>query len=252
MVDNRQAWSTIVKAAHVAPLMHQEESMTFDVKPKFVTFDMNGTLIKFSINDAMREVLGDRLPAEVADEFLRICKAYRIDECTGAYQPFHQVVARSMERASRKVGLEYREGDARAVYEIIPTWGPYPGVTEALNRLAEEVPLVIITNSDTAHAVRLAENLKAPFEVVISAEEMGVYKPRLGAFDYMFDKLGVTPDELVHVSASPMYDLRSAAIMGIENKVYMDRGWEHDEHWLGYERITDIADLPVLFGLPRP
>ena len=39
--------------------------MGFDVKPKFVTFDMNGTLIKFAINDAMREVLGDRLPAEV-------------------------------------------------------------------------------------------------------------------------------------------------------------------------------------------
>jgi 2-haloacid dehalogenase len=226
--------------------------MTFENKPKFVTFDMNGTLIKFSINDAMREVLGDRLSAEVADEYLRICKAYRIDECTGAYQPFHQVVARSMERASRRVGLEYREDEARAVYERVPTWGPYPGVTEALNRLAEEVPLVIITNSDTEHAVRLAENLKAPFEHVISAEEMGVYKPRLSAFEYAFDKLGVTPDELVHVSASPMYDLRSAAILGIENKVYMDRGWEHDEHWLGYERITDIADLPVLFGLPRP
>ncbi len=226
--------------------------MGFDVKPKFVTFDMNGTLIKFSINDAIREVLGDRLPADVADDYLQICKAFRIDECTGAYQPFHQVVAQSMERASRWVGLEYREEDARAVYEIIPTWGPYPGVSEALNRLAEAVPLVIITNSDTTHAVRLAENLKAPFELVISAEEMGVYKPRLGAFQYMFDKLGVAPDELVHVSASPMYDLRSAAVMGIKDKVYVDRGFEQDEHWLGYERITDIADLPVLFGLPRP
>jgi 2-haloacid dehalogenase len=49
-----------------------------------------------------------------------------------------------------------------------------------------------------------------------------------------------------------MYDLRSAAAMGIQNKVYVDRGFEHDEQWLGYERITDIADLPVLFGLPRP
>jgi 2-haloacid dehalogenase len=226
--------------------------VALDVKPKFVTFDMNGTLIKFAINDAMRQVLGDRLPPEVADEYLRICKAYRIDECTGEYKPFHQIVADSMERASRWVGLEFREDDARAVYEIVPTWRPYPGVTEALNRLAEAVPLVIITNSDTAHAVRLAENLQAPFELVISAEQMGVYKPRLGAFEYLFDKLGVTPDELVHVSASPMYDLRPAAVMGIENKVYVDRGFEHDEHWLGYERITDIADLPVLFGLPRP
>jgi 2-haloacid dehalogenase len=220
--------------------------------PTFVTFDMNGTLIKFAINDAMRQVLGDRLPAEVADEYLRICKAYRIDECTGAYQPFHQIVARSMERAARWVGLPFREEDARAVYDIVPTWGPYPGVTAALNRLAEAVPLVIITNSDTQHAVRLAENLQAPFELVISAEEMGTYKPRLAAFEYLFDKLGVTPAELVHVSASPMYDLRTAAVMGIRDKVYVDRGFEQDEHWLGYERITDIADLPVLFGLPRP
>ena len=226
--------------------------MAFDVKPKFVTFDMNGTLIQFRINDAIREVLGDRLPAEIADDFLRVCKAYRIDECMGDYKAFHQIVASSMERASRRLGLEYREADARAVYEIVPTFGPYPGVTEALNRLAEAYPLVIVTNSDTTHAMRLAENLQAPFEVVISAEQMGVYKPRLRAFEYTLDKLGVGPDEVVHVSASPMYDHRPAAAMGIEHKVYVDRGFEHDEHWLGYERITDIADLPVLFGLPRP
>lgn len=221
-------------------------------KPKFVTFDMNGTLIRFAINDATRAVLGDRLPAEVADDYLAACKAYRIDECMGDYKPFDRIVADSMERASRRIGLEYREDDARAVYETIPTWGPYPGVTAALNRLAEQVPLVIITNSDAVHAARLAENLQAPFEVVISAQEMGVYKPRLAAFQYLFDKLGVTPDELVHVSASPMYDHRSAAAMGIMNKVYVDRGFEHDEYWLGYERITDITDLPGLFGLPRP
>jgi 2-haloacid dehalogenase len=226
--------------------------VVFTTKPKFVTFDMNGTLIKFAISDALREVLGERLPAEIAEDYLQACKAYRIDECMGDYKPFRQIVANSMERASQRLGIEYREADAQAVYEIVPTWGPYPGVTEALNRLAEEVPLVIITNSDTADAARLAGNLNAPFDVVITAEEMGVYKPRLGAFEYMFDKLGVTPDEIVHVSASPMYDLRSAAIMGIKNKVYVDRGFEHDEHWLGYERITDIADLPVLFGLPRP
>jgi 2-haloacid dehalogenase len=226
--------------------------MGFDRKPKFVTFDMNGTLIKFRINDAIREVLGDRLPAEIADDFLQACKVYRIDECTGEYKPFHQVVAHSMERASRRLGLEYRADDARAVYDQIPTWAPYPGVTEALNRLAAAYPLVIVTNSDTAQAVRLVENLEAPFEVVITAEQMGVYKPRLRAFEYMFDKLGAAPDEIVHVSASPMYDLRSAAAMGIEQKVYVDRGFEHDESWLGYERITDIADLPVLLGLSRP
>ena len=226
--------------------------MAFETKPKFVTFDMNGTLIHFRINDAIRRTLGDRLPAEIADEFLRTGNAYRIDECMGEWQPFHRVVAHSLERTMRRFGLEYRESDAEAVYEEIPTWGPDPGVTAALNRLAEAVPLVIVTNTDNVHATRLAENLQAPFEVVITAEQMGVYKPRLRAFEYTFDKLGVTPDEIVHVSASPKYDHRPAAVMGIEHKVYVDRGFEQDEHWLGYERITDIADLPVLFGLPRP
>ena len=139
--------------------------MAFDSTPKFVTFDMNGTLIRFAINDAIREVLGERLPPEVADRYLQACKAYRIDECTGPYKPFHQIVADSMERASRRVGLEVRAADAGAVYEIVPTWGPYPGVTDALNRLAEAVPLVIITNSDTAHAEQLSENLQAPFDL---------------------------------------------------------------------------------------
>jgi 2-haloacid dehalogenase len=34
--------------------------------------------------------------------------------------------------------------------------------------------------------------------------------------------------------------------------VYLDRGFEPDQPWLGYERITDIAGLPVLLGPSRP
>ena len=88
MVDNRP------DPDQPSGLQTEEDYVGFDVKPKFVTFDMNGTLIRFRINDAIREVLGDRLPAEIADDFLQACKAYRIDECMGDYKPFHQIVAR--------------------------------------------------------------------------------------------------------------------------------------------------------------
>src|SRR5215210_8000082 len=118
MVDNRPGRARALSASSLGGLV------PFDVDPRFVTFDMNGTLIRFRINDAIREVLGDRLPAEVAEDFLQACKAYRIDECIGEYKPFHRIVADSMARASRRLGLEYREADARAVYEIVPTWGP--------------------------------------------------------------------------------------------------------------------------------
>ena len=223
-----------------------------DVKPKFVSFDMNGTLIHFRIKDAIRRVLGERLPAELADDFGQAGNAYRIDECMGEWKPFHQIVGRALERTCARFGVEYRESDGQAVYEEIPTWGPYPGVTEALRRLAEAYPLVIVTNTDDVHAPQLVKNLDAPFKVVITSEQMGVYKPRLRAFEYMLDELDVAPDEIVHVSASPKYDLRAAADIGIPHKVYLDRGFEPDQPWLGYERITDVTDLPVLLGLPRP
>ncbi|MEU0204224.1 MULTISPECIES: haloacid dehalogenase type II [unclassified Streptomyces] len=226
--------------------------MAFDIKPKFVSFDMNGTLIHFRIGDAIRRVLGDRLPAELADDFTRVGNYYRFDECMGEYKPFHQIVTDALARTCARFGVEYREGDGQAVYEEIPTWTPYPGVTEALNKLAEAYPLVLLTNSDDAFASQLADNLQAPIEVLITAEQMRLYKPRAGAFEYMLDKLGAAPDEIVHVSASPKYDLRTASALGIAHTVYMDRGFEPDEPWLGHERITDIADLPVLLGLPRP
>ncbi|MET9871791.1 HAD-IA family hydrolase, partial [Streptomyces sp. NPDC006386] len=199
-----------------------------------------------------RRVLGDRLPPELADAFTRVGNYYRFDECMGEYKPFHQIVTDALVRTCARFGVEYREGDGQAVYEEIPTWTPYPGVTEALNRLAEAYPLVLLTNSDDAFASQLADNLQAPIEVLITAEQMGLYKPRAGAFEYLLDKLGAAPDEIVHVSASPKYDLRTAAALGIAHTVYMDRGFEPDEPWLGHERITDIADLPVLLGLPRP
>jgi 2-haloacid dehalogenase len=225
--------------------------MTAGSTPKYVSFDMNGTLIHFRIGDAIERVLGDQLPPQIADDFRRAGNDYRFDECMGEWKPFRQVVADALRRTCARFGVEYRDSDALAVYEEIPTWGPYPGVTEALRTLAKSYPLVIVTNTDDAHAPRLVENLQAPFNVVITAEQMGVYKPRLRAFEYLLDKLGAAPDEIVHVSASPKYDLRPASVMGIEHKVYVDRGFEPDEPWLGYERITDIADLPVVLGRAR-
>ncbi len=225
--------------------------MASDARAKFVSFDMNGTLIHFRIGDAIQRVLGERLPPALADDFRQAGNHYRFDECMGEWKPFHQVVADAMRRTCKRFGVEYRDSDAQAVYEEIPSWVPYPGVTDALRSLAQHYPLVILTNTDDAHAPRLVQNLGAPFAVVITAEQMRTYKPRLRAFEYMLETLGVEADEVVHVSASPKYDLRPAATLGIERKVYMDRGFEPREPWLGYELITDISELPALLGASR-
>jgi 2-haloacid dehalogenase len=186
--------------------------VAIDIKPKFVSFDMNGTLIHYRQDETIRKVLADRLPAGIVDDFELAGEQIRFDECMGDWRPMHEVIEAALRRTMARFGVEYREGDARAVYDQIPTWTPYAGVTEALRRLAEAYPLVILTNSDDVHAPSLVENLQAPVEIV-------------------------------HVSSSPQYDHRPAFDVGITNKVYLDRGWEPDQPWLSYTRITDIANF---------
>jgi 2-haloacid dehalogenase len=226
--------------------------VTIPIEPRFVSFDLYGTLIKYDYDENVRRILGDRLPPELVDEFEAAGEMIRFDEVMGDWKPYHEIIDRSLRRTMKRFGIEYREGDGRHAYESISTFGPYPDVPPALRRLAQRYPLVILSNADDEQIAHNNARLDVPLHAVITAEQARAYKPRHAAFEYMLDRLGARPDEVVHVSSSPMYDHRPANDVGLEHKVLMDRGWEPDQPWLGYVRITDIAELPVLLGAAEP
>jgi 2-haloacid dehalogenase len=217
--------------------------------PKFVTFDLYGTLTNWQMSASTKQVLGDRLPDDIAETFNDMFGNYRLDEVLGAWKPYRDVVAAAYDRTCRKFGVEYRDADADAIYTSIGTWGPHPDVPEGLARLATKVPLVILSNATDNQIPANVARLGAPFAHVLTAEQAQAYKPRYRAFEYMLDTLGVGPDEIVHVSASLRYDLMSAYDLGIVNKVYVNRGYEPSTPFYGYREITSIAELPGLFGL---
>ena len=214
--------------------------------PKFVSFDAYGTLIHFQMDRALTETLGDRLPDTVKAPFLATCESYRFDEVLGEYRPYREVIARATSRAARRHDVEYRDEDGDFLYEAVPTWGPHPGVPDALETLARKHKLVILSNAADEQIGQNVASLGAPFHAVITAEQAGAYKPRLAAFEYMFDRLGCGPNDVVHVSSSPMYDLRPAQDVGISRTVLIDRGYEPSQPWLGYTEVRDMSDLPTL------
>jgi len=223
--------------------------MPFDVRPKYATFDCYGTLIHWQMNDVTRQVLGDRLPPDQADAFLDSFSIYRFDEVMGDWKPYGQVIADALQRAATRHGIELRSGDGEQIYAAIPTWGPHPDVPDGLARLAEHVPLVILSNATDDQIVHNVEKLGAPFAEVLTAEQARAYKPRLAAFEYMLDKLGCAPGEIVHVSSSPRYDHMSAYDLGIRNTVYVNRGDEPSAPFYYRAEIPDVSHLPGLFGL---
>lgn len=219
--------------------------------PKFVTFDCYGTLTNFQMKEVTQHVLGDRLPADPSAFFFTF-KWYRYDEVMGDWKPYRQIIRDALRRAMVRHGLDYDEAAADAIYDAIGTWGPHPDVPAGLAALAERYPLVILSNAADDQIPGNVAQLGAPFHAVITAQQAQAYKPRLAAFEYMLDRLGVGPDEIVHVSASVRYDLMPAHDLGITNKVYVNRGYEPSVPYYGYREISSIAELPGLIGIEPP
>ena len=220
------------------------------LKPKFITFDCYGTLINFEMAPVARQVYADRIPAGPAMEaFCNDFSAYRLDAVLGPWRPYGEVVAEALQRACKRNGIAYHDSDGPAHYNAIPTWQPHPDVVEPLKKIAPEIPLVILSNSEIDLIPFSVEKLEAPFHAAYTAEEAQSYKPRMKGFEMMFDKLGCGPEDVLHVSSSFRYDLMTAYDLGIKMKAFVNRGHEPLNAYYEVNEIPDIGGLPGLVGL---
>lgn len=216
---------------------------------RFVSFDCYGTLTNFEVGAVTRTRLGDRIAPDRMAAFLEDFTAYRFDEALGAWQPYPELLHRALERTCRKWGLAFRPDDAEAIVHAIPSWGPHPDVPAPLARVAAKIPLVILSNASDSQIHSNVDKLGAPFHAVLTAEQAHAYKPRLQAFEHMFDTLGCGPEHVMHVSSSLRYDLMSAHDLRIARRVFVDRGHGPGNPAYGYQEIADLAGLPALIGL---
>jgi len=216
---------------------------------RYISFDCYGTLTDFRVGDLTRERLADRVDATAMPAVLEDFTAYRFDEVLGDWKPYPEVLHRALERTCRRHGIPFRDADAQAIVDAIPTWGPHADVPVGLARAAEALPLVILSNASDSQIQANVDRLGAPFHAVLTAEQAQAYKPRLRAFEYMFDTLGCGPEHVMHVSSSLRYDLMSAHDLRIARRVFVERGHGPGNPAYGYTAIPDIGGLPALLGL---
>lgn len=220
-----------------------------NLRPKYITFDCYGTLTHFQMSNMTRKIFADRVAPDRMDAFVRDFGAYRVDEVLGDWKPYNQVIANAIQRTCKTWKLQLRPEEAKEFYDAIPSWGPHPDVPAPLKKVAEKIPLVILSNATDTQIVHNVKLLEAPFHMVLTAQQAQAYKPRLRAFEYMIDMLACDPAELLHVSASLRYDLMSARDIGIRDTVYVNRGYEPSTPFYISHEISDISGLPGLVGL---
>jgi len=217
--------------------------------PTFVTFDCYGTLVDFDIDAVTVRALGPRLEGIDVDAFLRDFEEIRYQEVRGAYRPYREVLRGSLAQAMQRSGLTYRDEDGGAIVAAVPTFGPFPEVPPALERLRRRCKLAIISNTEDELIAGNLRNIGVHFDRVITAEQARAYKPSPAIFHHALRELGCGAGDVLHVAQGFRYDIVPAHALGWA-RVWINRyGKPGDPAYGPYRELPDLSGLPALLGV---
>lgn len=145
-------------------------------------------------------------------------------ERTPPHRRFADITREALRLTMHDLGLAYRPQDAALLTDSISAMPPFPEVVDTLALLKRAgFRLCIISNTDDAIIAGNVAQLGGHVDRVVTAEQAGAYKPSRRIFAHAHDSLGVTPDEVVHICASPHLDHAAARDIGFRC-VWIDRG----------------------------
>jgi 2-haloacid dehalogenase len=218
-----------------------------------VVFDAYGTLFDVaSAAGSARDVLGDRWQP-LSDLWRQKQLQYSwLRALMGRHADFWQVTGDALDFALDQLRIG-EPGLRLRLMEAYGRLGAYPDAAPALAALrAGGVRTAILSNGAPrmlASAARSA-GLDGLLDLVLSVEEVGVFKPHPSVYRLACDRLGVWPAEIVFVSANG-WDAHGAKAAGLL-VAWCNRAGQ------AKERLPDppdaelrtLAELPALLGLP--
>ena len=128
---------------------------------------------------------------------------------TGRYRPYETLLAESAIDAGLSQGLA---GELAARYGELKPW---PEVYEVLNALRRDgAALGVVTNCSEVLASKAVACTGVAFDVAVTAERAGYYKPHTRPYEMALDELGVAPSRCLFVAGSA-YDLFGTSQLGL-------------------------------------
>ncbi len=202
------------------------------------TFDCYGTLIDWEggITAALLPLLDGAVDRDA------LAREYIETEATveaGAYLRYRDVLDRAGTAILRKYGID-RPSPLPA---SLPGWDAFPEVSGSLQALqAAGRKIAILSNVDRDLIATSIPKLGIVPDLVVTAEDVGSYKPAAGHWKRFAELTGASPADTVHIGASQYHDMEPAAALGYRT-VFIDR---HAEPLttMPTRVLRDLAPLP--------
>jgi len=180
-----------------------------------LTFDCYGTLIDWErgIGDAFEAAA--RMDGLTLDRAAVLAAYHEIEPVVQAerYRPYREVLTLTAQRVAERLGWPLAAGRAAFLAESVPKWPPFTDTNAALQRLAADHRLAILSNIDDDLLAGTRKHLGATFEFVVTAQQVGSYKPAPAHFTVARQRIGGA--RWLHVAQSLFHDIQPARAHGI-------------------------------------
>ncbi|CAG7997329.1 unnamed protein product [Penicillium salamii] len=199
---------------------------------RLLTFDVYGTLIDWEggILAAFQPTL-DKNNAHFSREHLLLTyhELERDQQTKTPDMPYHQLLTTVHPHFAARLGLTAPTTEESKTFgESVGNWPAFPDTVEALKRLAKQYKLVVLSNVDRESFARSnAGSLEGfPFDLIITAQDVGSYKPDLRNFRYMLGavqtEFGVDATQVLQTAQSQFHDHHPAREVGVKS-VWIER-----------------------------
>jgi len=197
-----------------------------------LSFDCYGTLIDWEAGlAAVLGPWGRAVRPELSDEDLLL--AYADEEARMEQENPHLLYPQILEGAFRatgaKLGIPVSDREAERLGTSVPDWPAFPDSTDALRKLRERFKLIILSNVDKKSFAGSNARLGVEFDRIITAEEVGSYKPSGRNFDALRKYADSQGLNVLHVAQSLFHDHVPAGKAGFKtvwiNRRHKRSGW---------------------------
>ena len=189
-----------------------------------ITFDCYGTLIDWEagLSAAFRPVFVGRGKTFDTDDVLVRFAVHEATAEAGPYRRYRDVLAAALRGVSTDFGIEPTADEIEDFSGSVGDWPAFADTAPALARLADRFRLGIITNCDDDLFAASLPKLGASFDWVITAQQVGAYKPDERNFEVAFTRIGLPRERILHVAQSLFHDHAPAQRLGMTS-VWIDR-----------------------------
>jgi 2-haloacid dehalogenase len=209
----------------------------------WVTFDCYGTLADWL--GGMRSALERHVGADDAE---RLLHAYHdLEAEVEAQRPapaYRDVLTETLRRAAERERIALPPGAERTLVEHWHELPIFDDVGPALGALRDAGwSLAILSNCDDDLLATTLERMPVPFDLTVTAEQVGSYKPEPGHWRAFAERTDGDRRRWVHAAQSWFHDIVTAAELGLPS-VWVDRLGSGEDPVRATVRIEDLRGLP--------